>query len=56
MEQMFYDELISYMRQCISADFTLCSVIDITKLGLMEITRKKQAKPLLEIIADKVIK
>lgn len=56
MEKMFYDELISYMRQCISADFTLCSVIDITKLGLMEITRKKQAKPLLEIIADKVIK
>ncbi len=54
MDQTFYDELVSYMRQCVSADFTLCSVIDITKLGLMEITRKKQEKPIFEIICDEV--
>lgn len=45
-----YDNLIYYMKECVSLDYTLCSVIDITKLGLMEITRKKQEKPLSEII------
>ena len=50
MKSEFYNELLSYMRECIMSDFTLCSVIDITKLGLMEITRKKQEKPLVEII------
>ena len=50
MDQTFYNELISYMRQCVLADFTLCSVVDITKLGLMEITRKKQERPIFEIV------
>lgn len=54
MERIFYDELMRQMRQYVSEDFTLCSVIDITELGLMEITRKKQAKPLLEIIHSEV--
>lgn len=50
MDQTFYNELISYMRQCVLVDFTLCSVVDITKLGLMEITRKKQERPIFEIV------
>lgn len=50
MDKEFYNELICYMRECTMSDFTLCSVVDITKLGLMEITRKKQEKPLLEIL------
>lgn len=54
MERIFYDELMRQMRQYVSEDFTLCSVIDITELGLMEITRKKQEKPLLEIIHNEV--
>lgn len=50
MDTEFYMELINYMKECVVSDFTLCNVIDITKLGLMEITRKKQAKPLREIL------
>lgn len=50
MDTEFYNDLLKYMRECVMEDFTLCSVVDITKLGLMEITRKKQEKPLLEIL------
>lgn len=50
MDKEFYHELLDEMRQLVRADFTLCSVVDITGLGLMEITRKKQEKPLFEIL------
>lgn len=46
----FYDDLTVYMKECVSFDYTTCTVVDVTKLGLMEITRKKQEKPLAEII------
>lgn len=50
MDTEFYNELMNYMRECLMRDFTLCNVVDITKLGLMEITRKKQERPLFEIL------
>ena len=50
MDKVYYDELLNDMRLYTASDFTLCSVVDITKLGLMEITRKKQQKPLREIL------
>lgn len=53
MDSEYYDKLINYMRECVTSDFTLCSVVDITKLGLMEMTRKKQEKPLIEILHAK---
>lgn len=50
MDKELYLELLSEMRQFVRLDFTLCSVVDMTGLGLMEITRKKQEKPLFEIL------
>ena len=44
--------LIAVMRQEVKKDYVSCSVIDITKLGLMEITRKKQEQPLYEIFSE----
>ena len=44
--------LIAVMRQKVKKDYVSCSVVDITKLGLMEITRKKQEQPLYEIFSE----
>ena len=44
--------LIAVMRQEVKKDYVSCSVVDITKLGLMEITRKKQEQPLYEIFSE----
>ena len=44
--------LIAVMRQEVKKDYVSCSVVDITKLGLMEITRKKQEQPLYEIFIE----
>ena len=44
--------LIAVMRQKAKKDYVSCSVVDITKLGLMEITRKKQEQPLYEIFSE----
>ena len=43
---------ITVMRQEVKKDYVSCSVVDITKLGLMEITRKKQEQPLYEIFSE----
>ena len=43
-------ELISVLKEEIKKDFSPCSFIDITKLGLVELTRKKQQKSLKEIL------
>lgn len=45
-------KLIQEMRSFLSEDICKCYVIDITPLGLMEITRKKTYKPLLEQIKE----
>ncbi len=47
-----YDILNKYMSDCLLNDFSVSSVVDITKLGLMEITRKKKEKSLNEIISE----
>ncbi len=44
--------LIAVMRQEVKKDYVSCTVVDITKLGLMEITRKKQEQPLYEIFSE----
>lgn len=41
-------ELLEYMRELVKADRIKTTVVDITPLGLMEVTRKKGTKPLHE--------
>lgn len=41
-------ELLSELRACLKKDPVPTVLVDITKLGLVEITRKKQRKPLAE--------
>ena len=43
--------LIDFLKKELAKDVVLCSFIDITKLGLVEITRKKQYPPLHEILS-----
>ncbi len=43
-------ELLSYMRELVKRDSVKTNVIDITPLGLMEITRKKIGKTLSEVL------
>ena len=43
--------LIDFLKKELAKDLVLCSFIDITKLGLVEITRKKQYPPLHEILS-----
>ncbi len=45
------EELRSVFRQALKEDPVTANVIDMTKLGLMEVTRKKVRKPLQEILA-----
>lgn len=47
-----YDILNKYMSDYLLNDFSVATVVDITKLGLMEITRKKKEKSLNEIIYE----
>ena len=44
------EELISCLRKELQKDIVPCQFIDITKLGLVEITRKKISKSLKEIV------
>lgn len=48
-------ELMSYFEQLLSKDTVPTSLIDMTKLGLVEITRKKIRKPLHEILNTKTL-
>ena len=41
-------ELLSYLRACLKSDPVPVQLVDITKLGLVELTRKKRRKPLRE--------
>lgn len=41
-------ELMTYLRACLKSDPVPVQLIDITKLGLVELTRKKRRKPLRE--------
>lgn len=46
------EELISYLKSELKQDVVPCKFIDITKLGLVEITRKKVQKSLKEVIDE----
>ncbi|MCR5162130.1 MAG: ribonuclease E/G [Lachnospiraceae bacterium] len=45
------DELMEYLRSLAARDCVPCMIVDITKLGLVEITRKKTERPLQMILA-----
>lgn len=47
----YKEQLISCLRSCIEKDKIQTDFVDITKLGLVEITRKKVRKPLYEQIS-----
>ncbi len=49
-----YDELLEYMKELAKTDYETCNVIGFTELGLLEITRKKNKKPLCEVIGEVV--
>lgn len=40
------DKLLAYMQSCLNRDSKKAAAVDMTKLGLMEITRKKVKKPI----------
>ena len=44
------DELIAFLKQELKQDLVPCQFIDITRLGLVEITRKKVYKSLKEVV------
>ena len=48
--QTHVDELISILKKELKTDPVTASVIDITKLGLVEITRKRTGSPLKDSI------
>jgi ribonuclease G len=45
-------ELLKELEKAASMDYVLTNVVDITRLGLVEITRKKVRKPLCESIGS----
>lgn len=46
-------ELLKALATYVDRDYTLTNVVDMTRLGLVEVTRKKIRRPLLEIIGYK---
>ena len=46
----YMEELLTILKEQIKLDSVLCTFIDVTKLGLVELTRKKTYKSLKEII------
>ena len=46
-------ELLKALAAYVDRDYTLTNVVDMTRLGLVEVTRKKVRRPLLEIIGYK---
>ncbi len=52
MREEYYDELFEYMNDLSKTDNITCSVVGFTKLGLLEITRKKNKKSLKEILGE----
>ncbi len=49
-----WTELMSYMRKAVKKDFAPVTVVDYTKLGLMEMTRKKTGPSLKEKLLDSI--
>jgi ribonuclease G len=49
-QQEDYQNLERMLREMVKNDFTPCYIIGFTRLGLMEISRKKKEKPLYEVV------
>ena len=45
--------IVDFINMSNNKDFSISNVVDITKLGLMELTRKKKEKSLEEIVNEK---
>ncbi|MBQ4282931.1 MAG: ribonuclease E/G, partial [Lachnospira sp.] len=45
-------KLLEYLKFVIKNDTVICNVVDITKLGLVEMTRQKNGKSLKELMSD----
>ncbi len=52
MRDEYYDELADYMTELSKTDNTVCNIVGFTKLGLLEITRKKNRKSLKDILSE----
>ncbi len=52
MNEGYYDELFEYITELSKTDCVQCNVVDFTKLGLLEITRKKNRKSLREVLSE----
>ena len=46
----YMEELISVLKEQIKQDSVSCTFMDVTKLGLVELTRKKTYKSLKEML------
>ena len=46
------EELFHYMEKLVAKDYIKTIAVDVTKLGLMELTRKKVYRPLSDILAE----
>ena len=51
-EESHNTELMQYLRKCLSKDPVKTAVVDMTALGLVEVTRKKTKRPLHEQIRE----
>ena len=49
-EEEKQQELLRKLRSCVRKDVTKTTVVDITPLGLVEVTRKRTARPLKELL------
>lgn len=52
MKDEYYEELEEYMNELAKADNVVCNIVGFTKLGLLEITRKKNRKSLFDILSE----
>ena len=52
MREECYEELTKHMTELSKQDNVVCNIVGFTKLGLLEITRKKNRKSLNEILSE----
>ena len=52
MREEYYEELTKHMTELSKQDNVVCNIVGFTKLGLLEITRKKNRKSLKDILSE----
>ena len=52
MREEYYEELTKHMTELSKQDNVVCNIVGFTKLGLLEITRKKNRKSLNDILSE----